>query len=72
MTDIIPAPHSSEGPDAGRPAAPAGSAAPVTAPAASPFPGRPRWVIVSAAVAVALVAAFVIMHLAGGGMRGHG
>lgn len=33
--------------------------------------GAPRWVKVSAAVAVVLVVVFVIVHLAGGGMRGH-
>ncbi|MBW5480563.1 hypothetical protein [Streptomyces bambusae] len=33
--------------------------------------GAPRWVKVSAAVAVVLVAVFVIVHLAGGGMVGH-
>jgi hypothetical protein len=31
----------------------------------------PRWVKISAAVAVALVVVFVIVHLAGGGMAGH-
>ncbi|MFE9023900.1 hypothetical protein ACFYNL_35770 [Streptomyces sp. NPDC007808] len=31
----------------------------------------PRWVKVSATVAVVLVAVFVIVHLAGGGMAGH-
>lgn len=31
----------------------------------------PRWVKISAAVAVVLVTAFVILHLAGGGMAGH-
>ncbi|MFG3268875.1 hypothetical protein [Streptomyces bobili] len=33
--------------------------------------GAPRWVKVSAAVAVALIVVFVIVHLAGGGMAGH-
>ncbi|MFF9808116.1 hypothetical protein ACF1G5_23855 [Streptomyces coeruleorubidus] len=33
--------------------------------------GAPRWVKVSAAVAVVLVVVFVIVHLAGGGMPGH-
>ncbi|MFP1625593.1 hypothetical protein ACLB9X_10525 [Streptomyces sp. 5K101] len=33
--------------------------------------GAPRWVKVSAAIAVALVVVFVIVHLAGGGMPGH-
>jgi uncharacterized membrane protein YidH (DUF202 family) len=34
--------------------------------------GAPRWVKVSAAIAVVLVVVFVIVHLAGGGMAGHG
>ncbi|MEU2117957.1 hypothetical protein ABZ567_20425 [Streptomyces sp. NPDC016459] len=33
--------------------------------------GAPRWVKVSAAVAVGLVVVFVIVHLVGGGMAGH-
>ena len=33
--------------------------------------GAPRWVKVSAAVAVVLVLVFVIVHLAGGGMTRH-
>ncbi|WP_455356657.1 hypothetical protein [Streptomyces sp. SYSU K217416] len=33
--------------------------------------GAPRWVKVAAAIAVVLVAVFVIVHLAGGGMAGH-
>lgn len=33
--------------------------------------GAPRWVKVSAVVAVVLVAVFLIVHLAGGGMVGH-
>lgn len=33
--------------------------------------GAPRWVKVSALVALALVVVFVIVHLAGGGMAGH-
>ncbi|MGW0391040.1 hypothetical protein ACWDYJ_09070 [Streptomyces sp. NPDC003042] len=33
--------------------------------------GAPRWVKVSAVIAVVLVAVFVIVHLAGGGMTGH-
>ncbi|MBZ9638091.1 hypothetical protein [Streptomyces sp. PSKA30] len=33
--------------------------------------GAPRWVKVSAAIAVVLVVVFVIVHLAGGGMAGH-
>lgn len=34
--------------------------------------GTPRWVIVFEVVAVILVLAFVVFHLAGGGFRGHG
>ncbi|MFD7323188.1 hypothetical protein ACFV9D_19165 [Streptomyces sp. NPDC059875] len=33
--------------------------------------GAPRWVKVSAAIAVVLIAVFAIVHLAGGGMAGH-
>jgi hypothetical protein len=33
--------------------------------------GAPRWVKVSAAIAVVLVVVFVMVHLAGGGMAGH-
>ncbi|NWF24705.1 hypothetical protein HW130_00200 [Streptomyces sp. PKU-EA00015] len=33
--------------------------------------GAPRWVKVSAAIAIVLVAVFLIVHLAGGGMTGH-
>lgn len=33
--------------------------------------GAPRWVKVSAAIAIVLVAVFVVVHLAGGGMVGH-
>lgn len=58
MADFSPAPHSGDGTDAGRPGP-------------TPATGRPRWVIVFAVVAVALVLAFVIMHVAGGGMGGH-
>ena len=32
----------------------------------------PRWVLAFGAVAVVLVLAFVALHLAGGGFRGHG
>jgi len=32
----------------------------------------PRWVKVFAAVLAVLLLAFVVMHLAGGGFRGHG
>jgi hypothetical protein len=35
------------------------------------LPGLPRWVKVSAIIAIVLVAAFVAVHLAGGGFRGH-
>jgi hypothetical protein len=35
------------------------------------LPGLPRWVKVSAIIAVLLVLAFVAVHLAGGGFRGH-
>ena len=35
-------------------------------------PGVPRWVRVFGAVAVVLVVLFVVLHLAGGGFRGHG
>ena len=45
-----------------------------------PVPGRhrdesppaPRWVKVFGLIAVVLVVGFVILHLAGGGFRGHG
>ncbi|MGW7331949.1 hypothetical protein ACWGIU_25835 [Streptomyces sp. NPDC054840] len=33
--------------------------------------GAPRWVKVSAVVALALIVVFVVVHLAGGGMAGH-
>ncbi|MFD5425315.1 hypothetical protein [Streptomyces sp. NPDC127084] len=42
-----------------------------TGPQAPDDEGAPRWVKISAAVALALVAVFVIVHLAGGGMAGH-
>ncbi|MDQ0939304.1 hypothetical protein QFZ67_001009 [Streptomyces sp. V1I1] len=58
MADFPPATHSADGTDAARPGPP-------------PASGRPRWVIVFAVVAIALVLAFVIMHLAGGDMGGH-
>lgn len=32
----------------------------------------PRWVIVFGIVAAVLVVAFIVLHLAGGGFRGHG
>jgi hypothetical protein len=35
-------------------------------------PGMPRWVKAFALVAIALVLLFVVMHLTGGGFRGHG
>jgi hypothetical protein len=33
--------------------------------------GAPRWVKVSAAIAVVVIVVFVVVHLAGGGMTGH-
>jgi hypothetical protein len=33
--------------------------------------GTPRWVYVSGAIAIVLVLLFVILHLAGGGFKGH-
>ncbi len=35
------------------------------------MPGLPRWVKAAVIIAIVLVAAFVIVHLAGGGFRGH-
>ena len=35
-------------------------------------PGAPRWVKVLAFISLALVAVFVVVHLAGGGFRHHG
>ncbi|WP_328971437.1 hypothetical protein [Streptomyces sp. NBC_00239] len=59
MADFPPSRHSDDdGTDPGRPER-------------GPAPGRPRWVNVFLAVLIALVVAFVIMHLAGGGMGGH-
>ncbi|GAA0913358.1 MULTISPECIES: hypothetical protein [Streptomyces] len=40
-------------------------------PPASDEERAPRWVRISAAVAVVLVVVFVVVHLAGGGMAGH-
>ena len=40
-------------------------------PAADSTTGTPRWVIVFGVVAVLLVVLFVVLHLAGGGFRGH-
>ena len=37
-----------------------------------PHPGTPRWVKVFAIVALIVLIVFVIVHLAGGGFRGHG
>jgi hypothetical protein len=34
-------------------------------------PGTPRWVKAFALVAIALVLLFVVLHLTGGGFRGH-
>ncbi|MFE6366062.1 hypothetical protein ACFVP3_39690 [Streptomyces sp. NPDC057806] len=33
--------------------------------------GAPRWVKASSAIALVVVAVFVIVHLTGGGMAGH-
>ncbi len=35
-------------------------------------PSTPRWVIVFGIIALVLILLFVINHLAGGGMGGHG
>ena len=35
-------------------------------------PGAPRWVKVFGLVTAVLIVAFVALHLAGGGFRGHG
>jgi hypothetical protein len=35
-------------------------------------PGAPRWVKVSVGVAILLVAVFVVVHVAGGGLGNHG
>lgn len=51
-------PGSADGQDAGKPGP-------------GPVSARPRWVTVFAIIGIALVVAFVIMHLAGGGMGGH-
>lgn len=37
-----------------------------------PLEAMPRWVKIFGAVLAALLLVFVIMHLAGGGVRGHG
>ena len=34
-------------------------------------PSTPRWVLVFGAIAAALVVAFIVLHLMGGGFRGH-
>ncbi|MCA1580962.1 MAG: hypothetical protein LC796_06100 [Acidobacteria bacterium] len=34
-------------------------------------PGTPRWVYVFGLIAIVLVLLFVILHLTGGGFRGH-
>ena len=34
-------------------------------------PATPRWVLVIGIVAAVLVLLFIIMHVVGGGMRGH-
>lgn len=36
-----------------------------------PYPGTPRWVYAAGIVAVVLVLLFVVLHLVGGGFRGH-
>jgi hypothetical protein len=36
------------------------------------YPGAPRWVKVLGLVALIAVVVFVLVHLAGGGFRGHG
>lgn len=36
-----------------------------------PDRGMPRWVKVFAAIGIILVAVFLVVHLAGGGMHGH-
>ncbi|HEV8654380.1 MAG TPA: hypothetical protein VGR85_02575 [Candidatus Limnocylindria bacterium] len=36
-----------------------------------PTTGTPRWAYVTAVVVVVLAVAFVVMHLAGGGLIGH-
>lgn len=41
-------------------------------PSAPQHPPRPRWVTALLVGAAVLVVAFVALHLAGGGMRGHG
>lgn len=58
MADFSPAPHSGDGTDAGRPGP-------------TPGTGRPRWVLVFTVVAVALVLAFVITHVAAWWYGGH-
>lgn len=35
-------------------------------------PGTPRWVYIFGIIAFAVVVLFVILHLTGGGFRGHG
>ncbi|MFI1963754.1 hypothetical protein ACH429_06405 [Streptomyces pathocidini] len=60
MTDLPPSLGSAEGSDAKLPRREAAPAA------------RPQWVNVFAAIGIALVVAFVTLHLAGGGMRSHG
>jgi len=41
-------------------------------PEPSAYPGAPRWVKILGIISVALAAAFVAVHLAGGGFRRHG
>ena len=35
-------------------------------------PGTPRWVYISGIITLVVVVLFIILHLAGGGFRGHG
>ncbi|WP_164835844.1 hypothetical protein [Actinacidiphila soli] len=57
MTDLPPAPDSRGTTGVG--------------PGRGPAPITPRWVKVSGIIAGVLVVAFVVMHIAGGGMGGH-
>ena len=61
MADLPPDPDSNIDPGAGAPVRPSRR---------SP-PGVPRWVKVFAIIVIVLVLLFVILHLAGGGFRGH-
>jgi hypothetical protein len=59
MTDMPRPSHAAGGADSGQPVP-------------AEVHTRPRWVNVSAVIAVALVLAFVVVHLVGGGMGNHG